>query len=394
MPNREPNFKIASLLGSVFVPSTLYSIAEFALLPVIPASAQRLGANIPTAGFIAGLVMLGVLLADLPAARFVGWIGERKAMAWASVSAFIAVGLAFAAQNIWLLGIAVTVVGASSSVFALGRHSFMAEHVPLRFRARALSLLGGTFRAGAFIGPLVGSGVIAWLGIPAVFIMCLVVWVAAALSLLFGKNYAPHQSGNAPFKHTLHIAKRERAKLATVGFGAAVIGALRTTRQVGLPLWALMIGIAPEKSTLFIGIAGLVDFALFYTSGQIMDRFGRRWSAVPTLFGLGLTHIFMFLATDEPTFLTLAILMSLANGLGSGLVLTLGADLAPQDARAEFLAGYRLLVDAGVAASPPLLAILAASVGLGVGMASFGVLGLGTVWVMHRYIPKFIKSPT
>jgi MFS family permease len=189
------------------------------------------------------------------------------------------------------------------------------------------------------------------------------------------------------------IAKREGRKLATVGVGAMMVGVLRTTRQVGLPLWALVIGLAPEKSTLYIGIAAVVDFALFYTSGQIMDRWGRRASAVPTTIGLSLTHIFMFVATDEPTFLIFAVLMSLANGLGSGLVLTLGADLAPDDARAEFLAGFRLLVDAGVAAAPPILAAATAVVGLGAGMAGFGVIGLGTSFLFYKYIPRFIKSP-
>lgn len=389
----KPTFSLRPLIGSVFLPSTLFSTSEYALLPVIPASAERLGASIPLAGFIAGLVMMGLLFADLPAAHFISRMGERKAMIWASISALTAVGFAFFAQNLWLLSIAVFIVGASSAVFALARHAYMTEHVPAQFRARALSMLGGTFRAGAFIGPLASAGIIAWLGIPAVFAFGLFVWLAAALALAVSKDDGTKPSDDASIRRTFTIAKRESKKLATVGVGAMMVGVLRTTRQVGLPLWALVIGIAPERSTLFIGIAGIIDFALFYTSGQIMDRFGRRWAAVPTTIGLSLTHIFMFAVTDEPSFLIFAILMSLANGLGSGLVLTLGADLAPADARPEFLAGFRLLVDAGVAAAPPVLAALTATAGLATGMGAFGVAGLGAAWIFHRYIPRFIKSP-
>ncbi|MEN9714393.1 MAG: hypothetical protein RLZZ164_1057, partial [Actinomycetota bacterium] len=76
------------------MPSALFSTGEYALLPVIPASAEQLGASIPTAGFVAGLVMLGLLLADLPAAHFVNRVGERRAMMWASVLAFVSVGVA------------------------------------------------------------------------------------------------------------------------------------------------------------------------------------------------------------------------------------------------------------------------------------------------------------
>jgi MFS family permease len=146
-----------------------------------------------------------------------------------------------------------------------------------------------------------------------------------------------------------------------------------------------------EKAALIIGIAGIIDFALFYTSGQIMDKFGRRAAAVPTLIGLSLTHMLIFTATTETTFFALAIAMSLANGLGSGIILTLGADLAPADARNEFLAGYRLLVDGGVAAAPPALAALAATVGLGAGLIGFGFLGLAGAVLLHRFIPEFVQ---
>ena len=45
-----------------------------------------------------------------------------------------------------------------AAAFGLARHSFMTTRVPLAFRARALSLLGGTFRLGMFIGPFVSAG--------------------------------------------------------------------------------------------------------------------------------------------------------------------------------------------------------------------------------------------
>jgi MFS family permease len=153
----------------------------------------------------------------------------------------------------------------------------------------------------------------------------------------------------------------------------------------------LHINLPAEKTALIIGIAGIIDFALFYTSGQVMDKFGRRAAAVPTLIGLSLTHMLIFTATTETAFFALAIAMALANGLGSGLILTLGADLAPADARNEFLAGYRLLIDGGVAVAPPSLAALAATVGLGTGLIGFGFLGLAGAYLLHRFIPEFVQ---
>jgi len=84
--------------------------------------------------------------------------------------------------------------------------------------------------------------------------------------------------------------------------------------------------------------------------------------------------------------------MALANGFGSGVILTIGADLAPAGQRNEFLASYRLITDVGVAAAPPALSALASGIGLAAGMASFGVVGFVGVWLLWRYLPIYIPK--
>ncbi|NDE89339.1 MAG: MFS transporter, partial [Micrococcales bacterium] len=79
------NFSKRKLIFPVFLPSFLFSTAEFGIVPSIPASAIALGANLPTAGAITGLMMVGRLVADLPAGKFVDLLGERKAMIAASL---------------------------------------------------------------------------------------------------------------------------------------------------------------------------------------------------------------------------------------------------------------------------------------------------------------------
>ena len=36
-----------------------------------------------------------------------------------------------------------------------------------------------------------------------------------------------------------------------------------------------------------VGVSGAIDFALFYASGQVMDRFGRLWAALPAMLLMG-----------------------------------------------------------------------------------------------------------
>jgi MFS family permease len=375
----------------VFTPSLLFGIAEGGLLPIIPASAQALGASLPTAGIILGLVMIGTLFADIPAARLINVLGERKAMMSAAAVASLGILLASLATALWVLGLGVFILGASVAVFGLARHSYLTEVVPYSHRARALSILGGVFRAGHFIGPLIGAALIILIDLQAVYWNAVVFCALAALILIFIK---PDQMPDTPATvpgGTWKVAKRESKKLATLGVTSAIIGGLRTARLVGLPLWALSIGLPPATIALYMGIAGALDLALSYSSGQIMDRFGRRWSAIPTLLGLSLTFSLLTLATNETTFLAVALLMSLANGVGSGIILVIGADLAPKGERNEFLASYRLLVDSGVAAAP--LVISGVTALLGISIAMFTVSGLGIVgaFMAYRYVPRRAK---
>lgn len=383
------NFSKRELVLPVYLPSFLFSTAEFGIIPSVPATSLLLGSNLATAGLIAGLLMIGRLVADIPAAQLVDALGERKAMIAAAGAGAVGILFSLFAVNLFMLGAGVFIVGAGSAVFGLARLSWMTEHVPISVRARALSILGGMFRAGSFVGPVIGAAVISSYSVQAVYYLPLVLCGAAATILLFTKDARESVRTSSSFKETLLVARREGKKLATLGVASSILSALRGTRMIGLPLIAVALNIPTEQASLFIGFAGALDFAMFYLSGQIMDRFGRGFAAVPTLVGLGLTHLLVGVAVDGNTFLMLALLMSLANGIGSGVIMVLGADLAPPDKRPEFLASYRLLVDFGDASAPALLAPLVLSIGLTAAMASFGVLGFIGAGLMYRYIPRY-----
>ncbi|MSZ53629.1 MAG: MFS transporter, partial [Actinobacteria bacterium] len=103
MPAITKDFKISSLNFPVFTPSLLFGIGEGSLLPIIPASAQALGASLSTAGIITGLVMVGTLVADIPAARLINSIGERKAMLSAAAVGSVGVLVSLLSTSLWML---------------------------------------------------------------------------------------------------------------------------------------------------------------------------------------------------------------------------------------------------------------------------------------------------
>jgi MFS family permease len=187
---------------------------------------------------------------------------------------------------------------------------------------------------------------------------------------------------------------RHREVLARLGLAAASLSALRSARQVVLPLWGVSIGLDAQTIALVVGISGAIDFALFYASGQVMDRFGRLWAALPAMvlmgagfFALSITHD---LTNASMWFAMFAAVLGVGNGLSSGILLTLGADVAPPADPAPFLGSWRTLTDAGGAIAPLVISGIAAVLSLSFAAGAMGVIGLLGALGFIRWVPRFV----
>ena len=310
-------------------------------------------------------------------------------MIWAGFLAAAGALLAVFASNIYMIGAGVFLLGMTAAIFGLARHSYIAETAPKEYRARALSILGGMFRLGACTGPLVGAWIIQNYGIENVYWMSAVFCSIAAVILLTTKaekmpNTPPNRAGGI-----WAVAKLEKKKLLTLGLASSMLTFLRTVRHLALPLWALTIHLDVSITALIIGLSGAVDFALFYNGGQLIDKYGRRFAAVPTTLAIGIGVACIPFSTDATSFAVVAVALAIANAMGSGLVLTIGADLAPEGARNEFLAAFRLMLDGGIAAAAPVISVLTIAVGLSSGLIAVSGVALIGAFLMNRYLPKY-----
>lgn len=384
-------FRKRDLIRPVYLPSLLFMMAEGALLPIIPATAESFGVGLATAGAVAGALMLGALLAEVPSALINGILGERKAMMLAGVFGAIGALTALVGQNILFLAAGAAMVGAGHSLFGLARHAFLAEKVPSYTRARAMSILGGMFRGGLALGPVVGAGFVAAFGVNSVYFLAAGIMILVSLILFSVDAQSMVCPPSENRGQSWMIAKREKHKLRTLGVASAVIAGIRTIRMIALPLFAISLGIDPATASLVIGLTGIIDFALFYLSGIVMDRYGRFWTSVPTLLAFGVIYMLFFTMTDLTTFAIFAALTALVNALSSGINMVLGADLAPKDARSEFLAGFRLLTTSGNAFSPYVLSGVTLIFGLGPAMAVMGGISFYGAFMFWKFLPKYGK---
>lgn len=400
---RPDRFPWRQVVVAAFLPTVLFSIGEGAIIPIIPVVAHDLGSGLAGAGLIAAMIVIGELIGDIPAGALVARIGERTAMIGASLLSIVGVVVSVLAPNPWVLGVGILLIGVATAVFALARHAFMTSFVPPVYRARALSSLGGTFRLGYLVGPFVTAGVIQATGSAVnAFWIHLAACVAAVVVLVVLHDPAD-AVGSRPGPAAREAAEEQRGLfrtiadnrrvLATLGTGSALVAALRASRNVILPLWAVSIGIDEATTAIIIGSAAALDFALFYAGGWIMDRFGRLWTAVPSMIGLGLAHLLLAFTHDLPDavtwFAVVAGLLSLSNGIGAGILMTLGADLADPAHPAPFLGAWRFTNDTGAAVAPVLIAAVTAIASLPVAAGVMGVLGLVGALDLRVFVPRY-----
>lgn len=416
MSTAEQPFRWRTIVLPALLPTLLFSIGEGAILPMIPRVAEGLGATLAIAGLVAAVLMIGELVGNIPSGWLVARIGERPAMIGGALTAMVGAVICLIAPNTIALAFGLLLVGLAAAVFSLARHAFLTSFVPLSHRARALSTLGGTFRLGFLVGPFITAALIELTGMAAYSFWILITACALAVIVLvtlpdptttFGAVSTVRLEGRRMREGEALAAKEssglwrtlvtKRGVLARLGLGAALMGALRSSRQVILPLWAVSIGVSETSTAIIIGIAGGIDFALFYTGGYIMDRFGRLAAALPAMLGLAAGHFVLAVTHDLPSnvewFVVAAVVLALANGPGSGILMTLGSDLADKRNPAPFLGAWRFTGGLGGAAAPVLIAAITAASAIAPAAAVMGVLGIIGAGIFTRYVPRYVPRP-
>jgi MFS family permease len=363
----------------VYAPSFLMSISQDALLVLLPLYVLDAGLSAAFAAFVIGMRGIGILVFDVPAGKLVARFGERTVLLIGLIAASAGfLVLAFSTSALPIT-IAALLFGVSFAAWMLGRQSYVAAICRPEETGRAIAVMAGIQRGGAFVGPVLGGLIAQFAGFAIAFI------VSAALAVVAGiivHRYAedidkePH--GDARHGGTLAIIREHSGVFATAGVAALILQLMRATRQLLVPLFGQAVGLDVALIGAIYSLSAALDMCLFYPIGVLVDRRGRRWSAIPAmvLFAIGLA--LLPLARDQLTLAAVALLLGLANGCGTGIVMIMGADLSRRSSnRGSFLSVWRLMGDTGTSCAPLLTSFVISAAGLAA--ASTVVAGLGFV---------------
>jgi len=354
------------LVFALYIPSILSAIAYSLLIPVMPIFAGELTSSYAIIGIILAAETFGVVFGDIPASWFIRRIGIKNTMIVGIAGAITPFILLFFAQTVLATVVLLFLAGLGHALYNISRHAYVTVAIQLDTRGRAISLLGGSYRIGRFIGPLLGGWIGGNIGLRYVFLMFVVV---SLVTLFFVWRFMEQYDFEAHEESSHERSQidmfrdmfREQGRILTFASLGQILA--QTTRQgwtVIVPLYASdILGLDVQAIGLIMGIGASVDALIFYSSGIIMDRWGRKWAIVPS-FTLQATGLIMVLfAQNELALTAIAIFIGLANGISSGTMMTLGSDLAPDEMRGEFLSVWRLIGDVGFMATPIVIGAIA-----------------------------------
>lgn len=364
------------------------------ILPVLPLFALSFDASYGMVGIVLAARGLGNLAFDVPAGMVVRQMGVRRAMILGgSVMALCALAMS-QTRTLTEALVVQLLLGVAMALWNIARHTYITEAVGIRRRGRINAVLGGTGRIAGFAGPAVGGAMAAWLSLTAPFALqaALIALGVLAVMMWVDRDLPRHERSAEPYEGVWQVLAGHWRVLLSAGSGQLCAQTVRQARNAVVPLYAAeVLGLDAGSVGLIISLSYGTDMLMFYPAGQLMDKRGRKWAYVPSFL---IQSSALALVPLTGSFWTLALVtmaVGLGNGLGSGTMLTLGADLAPARGRGEFLGMWRFIGDGGSAAGPMIVGQVAQMAGLHLApivIAGIGFMGAG---LLGGLVPETLK---
>lgn len=357
------------MLLPVYVPTALLAFGQGLLVPTLPFYASSLGAPAGLIGFIVAAAGIGTLLADVPAGALLGRLGRRPAMLIGAGLVAISTFLIGVWGNIPALIALRLIAGVGTALWGLSRHAYITDVIAPAQRGRSIAVFGGINRTGNLLAPAAGGFIGLAFGLQAPFLVAGVLAAATAvLAYLTVPESAVQTSGSAGHKMRWGLVgallRTHWRDLSAAGIAQIFAQMIRAGRQLLIPLYGQSLGLEVAAVGTILSIAAALDVAMFIPAGFMMDRFGRKVAAVPSFAVMGIGMLVVAAAGDFRSLLFGAAIIGFGNGLGSGTMMTLGADLAPPGAVGEFLGFWRLIGDSGQSGGPLVVGVTADIFGL------------------------------
>lgn len=389
------------LIIPLYLPSLIFSISQGILIPILPLYASEAGFSYALIGLILAGESIGMLLGDLPSGVLIQKYGKKNVMILGLGLTAISTLSLFWAKAFLVIMLLRIIAGVGAAMFNVSRFVYLAEFVTIIKRGRASALFGGIKRIGTFIGPIIGGVVAAAYGLRAPFILyavCLSPVLFIVLNSVRSSDKTIIDHGfplRLNINHLISTLKSQSKTLMTAGTGNFFMMMVRSVPAVIIPLYSAdVLGLDVQEIGFIVSMSAAVDMLFFYPSGVIMDRFGRKYAIIISLFVLSIGIAAIPFTNTFQGMLLAAMVAGFGNGIGSGTMLTLGADLASPKTRGEFLGAWLFIGNFGSMSGPLIVGVIASIFFFGQAALVIAGTGLLGIFTFALFVPETLKKKT
>ncbi len=376
----------------IYFPTMLFGIALGMVKPLMPLYAADFDISYALIGVVVGSEALGTMLTDVPAGILLRRFTDKQVMLAGLGLVVAGMLMLYLAPSVIVAIIFLFMFGCGRALFNVSRHMFLSERVTQGRRGRTIAVFGGMMRLGYAFGPVIGGYVAERMGLRAPFLLVsafALLGIIVISLLLKGSRHSAAPRSKEDGHAVVETLRENSPLLARAGTGVLFGQAIRAGRSVIVPLYAAdVLGLGPEAIGLIVSASWLLDMLLFFPAGWIMDKHGRKHAIVPSFF-LQATGIALIPFTQGFEGLLLATaLVGIGNGISSGSMMTVGADLAPARTRGEFLGIWRLIGDSGGTLAPLIIGFVAQQLALQSAAVVVAGMGLMTAGIFAFLVPE------
>ncbi len=332
------------VLGLVSMLMDISSEMVHSLLPMFMVT--TLGTSVLVVGLIEGLAEATALVVKVFSGALSDYLGKRKGLAVLGYAMGALSKPLFAlAPGIGLIVTARLIDRVGKGIRGAPRDALVADIAPAHLRGAAFGLRQSLDTVGAFLGPLIGVGLmLLWANdFRAVFWVAVVPGLMAVALLWFGLR---EPQTNRPAGATNPIRRDNLRRLSAAYWWVVGIGAAFTLARFSeafLVLRAQQSGIAMALVPLVMVAMNLVYAASAYPFGKLSDRMPHHRLLVWGLLVLVVADLVLARANGPAGVLLGVALWGIHMGMTQGLLATMVADAAPADLRGTAFGLFNLM---------------------------------------------------
>ncbi len=366
MADFHPQVVVVSLMTLVIM------MGSSVISPVLPLIAQEFGVSYVGAGALVSAFALGRIPFDFIGGALVDRFNPRWIAAGGAAVVAISAGLSASAQNFHVLLCYRFIGGVGSALFTITAMACLARTVAPQRMGQAMGFYQSMLLIGVSVGPSVGgvaASVFQNLRAP-FWAMAGLSFAVALMSFRWVGEFTPTPTQARPATPAPGAPSplRHLSRDFTFVFICTVtllLFGIRSGVTLNLmPLFAQeTLGLSETGIGLVQSLCSLANFCVLWHAGRVLDRAGRRWVLLASLWASALAVFCFPWATTSWMLMLTAMLFGAAIGYVGPAPAAVIADLTPPGAAGKVMGVYRGAGDTGLLLGPIIVGWMASHLG-------------------------------